>query len=143
MNIKIAILDIDIDYLERLSGVFQQYDELSVSVFTRTESFQQTSELEDFQIVLFNPDIAAQQLVFPQKVMPICLCTQESANRQMYQTIPAVQKYQRISSIYKDVIKNYAGYVKDTESDYCRIFPNRRQRQDDACACNCRKNPKG
>lgn len=118
MNIKIAIIDSDINYLERLSGVLQQYDELSVAVFTKTEAFQQIAEFEDFQIVLFNPDISTQQLVFPQKVMPICLCTQESENRSLYRNIPAVQKYQRISSLYKEVIKNYAGSVKDTEMDY-------------------------
>ena len=54
MNIKIAIIDNDINYLERLSGVLQQYNELSVAVFTRIESFQQTNEFVDFNILLLN-----------------------------------------------------------------------------------------
>lgn len=118
MNIKIAIIDHDIDYLERLSGVLQQYEELSVTVFTRMESFQQAIEFENFQIVVFNPDISAQQLIFSSKVMPVCLCTQETTNRELYPSMPAVQKYQRISSIYKEVIKKYAEHVKDSEMDY-------------------------
>lgn len=118
MNIKIAIIDNDINYLERLSGVLQQYNELSVAVFTRIESFQQTMEFEDFQIVVFNPDISAQQLIFSDKMMPVCLCTEESVNRNLYQNIPIIQKYQRISNIYKQIIKNYAEHVKDSEMDY-------------------------
>ncbi len=125
MNIKIAIIDNDINYLERLSGVLQQYDELIVAVFTKIESFQQTMEFEDFQIIVFNPDISAQQLIFPSKVMPICLCTQESVNRSLYQNIPAVQKYQRISNIYKQIIKNYAEHVKDSEMDYFKAASTR------------------
>lgn len=125
MNIKIAVIDHDINYLERLSGVLQQYDELSVAVFTRMESFQQTMEFEDFQIVVFNPDISEQQLIFPSKVMPVCLCTQESVNRDLYQSIPAVQKYQRISNIYKQIIKNYAEHVKDSEMDFFKAASTR------------------
>ena len=56
MNIKIAIIDNDINYLERLSGVLQQYNELSVAVFTRIESFQQTNEFYDFKILVLKPN---------------------------------------------------------------------------------------
>lgn len=125
MNIKIAIIDSDIDYLKRLSGVLQQYDELTVAVFTKVESFQEMMEFENFQIVVFNPDISKQKLQFPASVMPICLCVQESVNREMYQDTPAVRKYQRISNIYKEVIKNFAGYVKDSEMDYFKASNTR------------------
>lgn len=118
MNIKIAVIDHDINYLERLSGVLQQYEELSVAVFTSMESFQQTIEHENFNIVVFNPNISAQQLIFSSKVMPVCLCTQETVNRSLYPSMPAVQKYQRISNIYKEVLKKYAEHVKDSEMDY-------------------------
>lgn len=125
MNIKIAIIDSDLDYLERLSGVLQQYDELSVAVFTKIESFLEMMEFENFRIVVFNPDISKQKLQFPTSVMPVCLCAQESENKSMYQDIPVVQKYQRISNIYKEIIKNFAGHVKDSEMDYFKAANTR------------------
>lgn len=118
MNIKTAIIDNDVNYLERLSGVMQQYDELSISVFSRIDSFQQAMDLNDFQIVLFNPDISGRPLQFSPKTMPICLCSEETTNKKIYPGVLAIQKFQRISNIYKEIIKNYAEYASDFGMEY-------------------------
>ena len=118
MNIKIAILDSDINYLERLSGVFQQYDELSVSVFTKKDTLEQAMEQNTFQIILFHPDISESQMVFGAGVMPICLCDDETKNRKLYPHAAVIQKYQRISNIYKEILKCYAEYADDNGMDF-------------------------
>ncbi len=118
MNIKIAILDSDINYLERLSGVLQQYDELSVSVFTKKETLEQAMEQNSFQIVLFHPDVSESQINFLSGVMPIGLCDDETKNRKLYPQIPVIQKYQRISNIYKELLKCYAEYADDNGMEF-------------------------
>lgn len=113
MNIKIAILDSDLNYLERLSGVLQQYDEFSVSVFTKEDTLEQAMEQNSFQIVLFHPDVSESQISFPAGVMPIGLCDDETKNRKLYPQMAVIQKYQRISNIYKELLKCYAEYADD------------------------------
>lgn len=118
MNIKIAILDSDINYLERLSGVLQQYDELSVSVFTKKDTLEQAMEQNSFQIVLFHPDVSENQISFPAGVMPIGLCDDETKNRKLYPQMAVIQKYQRISNIYKELLKCYAEYAEDNGMEF-------------------------
>lgn len=120
MNIKIAILDSDINYLERLSGVLQQYDELLVSVFTKKETLEQAMEQNAFQIVLFYPDVSENRICFGEEVMPICLCDDEVKNWKLYPQMAVIQKYQRISSIYKEILKCYAEYADDNGMDFYR-----------------------
>jgi len=118
MNIKIAIVDSDKNYLERLSGVMQQYDELTVSVFSRVDSFQQAIGVNDFHVVLFDPDISEQVFTFSAKTMPVCLFSEETKNLKKYPAMLSILKYQRISNIYKEIIKNYAEYAKDIGAEF-------------------------
>jgi len=120
MNIKIAILDSDMNYLERLSGVLQQYDEFLVSVFTKSETLEQAMEQNAFQIVLFHPDVSNDQLLFKAGVMPICLCDDETINQKLYPQVAVIQKYQRISNIYKEILKCYAAYADNYGMDFFR-----------------------
>ena len=105
MNIRLAIIDSDINYLERLSEVMQQYDEISISIFSTLEYFQKASESNDFQIILFDPDLSEQLLIFQSETVPICLCSEDTKNKIIYAKMPCIQKYQRISNIYKEMIK--------------------------------------
>lgn len=118
MNIKIAILDSDINYLERLSGVLQQYDELLVSVFTKKETLEQAMGQNAFQIVLFYPDVSENRIYFGEEVMPVCLCDDEVKNWKLYPQMAVIQKYQRISNIYKEMLKYYAEYADDNGMDF-------------------------
>lgn len=118
MNIKIAIIDSDLNYLERLSAVLQQYDELEVSVFTKMQAFQEAMENSNYSIALFNPVIFDTQIIFSPNIMPICLWTEECLNGKWYSEMYKVQKYQRISNIYKEIVKNYAHYASDNGMEY-------------------------
>lgn len=118
MNIKIAVVDNDRNYLERLFAILQQYNELTISIYTKADTFREAMDSNNFQIVLFNPDVSDEQLVFPSKTMSICLWSDDCTNITWYPSFPKVQKYQRISNIYKEVIKNYAQYAKDNGTDF-------------------------
>ena len=116
MNISIAIADTDREYVERLSEVLQQYNDLTIRIFTSAEKLKAAMEGNHIDVVLFDPDISGEMLVFPGVKLPMCLYSDESRNRSMYADFAKVAKYQRISNIYKELVREYAdkaGYSAD------------------------------
>lgn len=119
MNITIAIADTDRDYLERLVEVLQEYMDLSISVFTSARMLEQALENKRFDIVLFDPDLASEKVAFFHTKAAICLYSEEAENTALYAECDKVIKYQRISKIYKDLMKVYAdkaGYIPEFDS---------------------------
>lgn len=110
MNISIAIADKDREYAERLSEGLQQYAELTIKRYTSTERLLEAMEVkrEKFDIVLFDPDISQTRLTFANVRLPICLYSDEAENRGLYADFVKVLKYQRISRIYKEIMREYA-----------------------------------
>lgn len=116
MNISIAVADSDRDYIERLSEGLQQYEELTIRVYTSGEKLQAAMDSGHFDIVLFDPDISESKLIFANVGFPVYLYSDEARNRGIYADFAKVVKYQRISSIYKEIIREYAdkaGYSAD------------------------------
>lgn len=116
MNISIAIADADREYAERLSEVLQQYDELTIHIYTNGQKLQDAMEANSFDIVLFDPDVSEQKLNFVNVKLPVCLYSDDAGRRSWYADCAKVMKYQRISNIYKDFIREYAdkaGYSAD------------------------------
>lgn len=119
MNISIAIADLNLEYIERLSEVLQQYEELTIHIYTSGYKLQAAIEKNRFDVVLFDPDISEERLVFPGVKLPICLYSDEAHNRSMYADFAKVVKYQRVSNIYKEIIREYAdkaGYSADFDN---------------------------
>lgn len=116
MNISIAIADLNREYLERLSEVMQQYDELTIHVYTNGQKLKEAMEDKRFDVVLFDPDIAEEKLTFPGIKLPVCLYSDEAQGACKYADFVKVEKYQRVSNIYKEIIREYAekaGYAAD------------------------------
>ena len=116
MNISIAVADSNRDYIERLSEGLQKYEELAIHVYTNGPKLQAAIDSGHFDIVLFDPDISEGRLSFSNVRFPVCLYSDESRNRGIYADFAKVVKYQRISSIYKEIIREYAdraGYCAD------------------------------
>lgn len=108
MNIIIAIADSDREYIERLAEALQQYDELIIHRYTGAQKLQEAMEKKNFDIVLFDPDISEDRLEFPGVKLPICLYSDEARNRNLYAECAKILKYQRISNIYKEFIREFA-----------------------------------
>jgi len=116
MNITIAIADSDRDYVERIAEVLQQYAELTIHVYTNGDRLQAAMESKRFDVVLFDPDISREKLSFANVTFPVCLYSDEAHNRGLYADLAKVEKYQRISNIYKEIVREYAdkaGYSAD------------------------------
>lgn len=116
MNISIAVADSNRDYIERLSEGLQRYEELTIHVYTNGQMLQTAIDAGHFDIVLFDPDISEDRLSFSNVRFPVYLYSDEAHNRGLYVDFTKVVKYQRISSIYKEIIREYAdraGYSAD------------------------------
>ncbi len=111
MNIRMAVADKNRDYAERVSGVLQQYEELTLSVFTNGESLRRAIEENACQIVLFDPDISEEKIHFSDQIMPIALVSDVTQNTGLYDDITKIKKYQRISNIYKEIIRNFSEFA--------------------------------
>ncbi len=116
MNISIAIADLNKEYVERLLEVLQQYDELTIHVYTNWQKLQTAMDGGRFDVVLFDPDICEERLGFSKVKLPVCLYSDEARGAGLYPDTAKVLKYQRISGIYKEMIRAYAekaGYSAD------------------------------
>lgn len=119
MNISIAVADQDSEYRERLAEALGQYGELSVHRFTDVGKFQEAMEEKQFDIALFDPDLSEEKLSFPGVRLPVLLYSDGARQAGWYAEFAKVEKYQRISAIYKELIRMYAekaGY--SAEFDY-------------------------
>lgn len=108
MNISLAVADSDRDYVSRLSEVLQQYKDLSISVFTSGEKLQSAIENDRFDIVLFNPDISEERIRLAGARLGICLYSSDCKNTGLYADCVKILKYQRVSNIYKGILREYA-----------------------------------
>ncbi len=116
MNISIAIVDVNKEYLRRLAEGLEEYEELSVSIYTDIKLLEKTLETKQFDVILFDPDVSEERLSFHNAKVWMALYSEEARNSVMYRDCDKVIKYQRISKLYKDVIKVYsdkAGYIAD------------------------------
>lgn len=119
MNITIAIADTDRTYLERLVEVLQEYTDLSISAFTSVDILEKSLNSKRFDIVLFDPGLCNERIIFYNTKAAICLYSDEAENTALYRECDKILKYQRISKIYKDLIKVYAskaGYIPDFDN---------------------------
>lgn len=108
MNISIAIVDKNREYLDRLVEVLQEYKELTVSLFTSAERLEQVLQTKKIDIVLYDPDICDEEVKFNGCGLGICLYSDEAQNTALYSDAPKVLKYQRVSMLYKEIVKLYA-----------------------------------
>lgn len=108
MNISIAIVDKNREYLDRLVEVLQEYKELTVSLFTSAERLEQVLQTKKIDIVLFDPDVCDEKLDLKGCEMSICLYSDEAKNTALYADAQKVLKYQRVSMLYKEIVKAYA-----------------------------------
>lgn len=108
MNISIAIVDKNREYLDRLVEVLQEYKELTVSMFTSAERLEQVLQTKKIDIVLFDPDVSEAKINLKGCGMGICLYSDEAQNMALYADAQKVLKYQRVSMMYKEILKLYA-----------------------------------
>lgn len=111
MNISIAIADSDKEYGRRLSETLQQYKDLTIHIYTNLDKFQRALREEHFDIVLFDPGFSDQKMEFPGVKLPLCLYSDGATGVGLYPETAKILKYQRISRLYKEMIREFADKV--------------------------------
>ena len=118
MNILLAIADSNKEYLRKISEELQGYSDLMIYVYTSADKLENAMENESFDVVMFDPDLSESRINFSRVKMPICLYSEEAENTSLYKECAHISKYQRISKIYKDMIRAYAekaGYSYESD----------------------------
>ena len=118
MNILLAIADSNKEYLRKISEELQGYSDLTIYVYTSADKLENAMENESFDVVMFDPDLSESRINFSRVKMPICLYSEEAENTSLYKECAHISKYQRISKIYKDMIRAYAekaGYSYESD----------------------------
>ena len=108
MNILLAIADSNKEYLRKISEELQGYSDLTIYVYTSADKLENAMENESFDVVMFDPDLSESKINFLRVKMPICLYSEEAENASLYKECAHISKYQRISKIYKEMIRAYA-----------------------------------
>ncbi|MBR6308605.1 MAG: AAA family ATPase [Lachnospiraceae bacterium] len=115
MIISVAIVDKDREYAERLRGGLEAYSGLNLSLFSSGEKFQKALEKNKYDIVFFDPDCSEDTLHFGTVKLPVCLCSVASDKVNFYgDNVLKIEKYQRISTIYKKAMGEYSVRVPNT-----------------------------
>ena len=108
MIIKMAIADTNEEYLERLLSIFEEYEELNLSVYTEKYALETALLSKKFDIVLFDASLYDGQTALNRSSLAILLMDESKGVPENCRELPKVNKYQRISRIYQQILSLYA-----------------------------------
>ena len=108
MKIKLLIASDDKDYTDHLSKVLlKNYtDEVIVSICSSLERFNEVLNEQTYDVVLMEASFSVNPII-DNIVLPLILWS-EDTNTGNSDNFVGVRKYQRISSIFTDILENYA-----------------------------------
>ena len=102
-TIKLAIVDADSVYAERLATGISQYPEFEISTFFDTDKFEEIVARKNYDVVLFS-DALNMNLGIGRKIVFIPLMEEQGTISSQYSKLEGIYKYQRVSSIYRDIL---------------------------------------
>ena len=103
MLLKLAIADTNMDYLDRLTAVLEEYPDLRVSIYSDPEILADAISAGSFQALLLDPSMYLPNMALDSLPVVIML---EGETRIPYSCaeFPKTAKYQRISRIYQSIL---------------------------------------
>lgn len=119
MIIRIGIVDRDEEYVSRLADVLQDYDGVELYTFTDATSLESNLDNAKLDVVLFSDDMYYAGME-KQSRLSIVLLEETGETRSELADYAKVQKYQRISNIYKYIIEQYASIAGITSDGTVR-----------------------
>lgn len=128
MKIKIAIADTNETYARRLFEALQRQENLSLSVFTDKKRMESDLSSTRYDIILFDYSMYSGDGIFKNAKLSVLLYDEEAEQPYIGAgKYKVVKKYQRGSSIYKEVIGLYSEFVSDSvffgrSGEQCRVL---------------------
>ena len=102
-TIKLAIVDADSVYAERLAEGISQYPEYEISTFFDLDKFEDILSKKNYDVVLFS-DALDLDTNISKKIVFIPLLEEQGIVRNEYASLGGVYKYQRVSAIYREIL---------------------------------------
>lgn len=116
MILKLGIADSNKDYVARIGKVLSGYDEVEIYSYTDKANLPELLASVKLDVLLISPDMYFADCDSFVK-LPIILVDESGTVDPELAQIGKVQKYQRISNVYKSVIEQYASVSGVTGSD--------------------------
>lgn len=115
MKIRVAIVDSDTKFVNRLAKVFQQKyaDKISLSVFSNKDTMYQGISESQAKLVLFEQSEGIEENKLPDGVIAGYLGTVPDADE--INGFPVIYKYQKVEELYKMMLNLYAESVSDVK----------------------------
>lgn len=113
MLVRIAVADGNEEYLNRLVSVLEEYTDLTLSVYTDRSSLETALVSRTFDILLFDSDLYDGQTVLKKNSLAVMLLDEDKVVPAACQNFHKINKYQRISSIYKKILELYSEICQD------------------------------
>lgn len=116
MVIRMAIADSHEEYVQRLLSVLEEYEDLSLFVYTDKKALETGLISKKFDIVLFNAALCDEQLAISNAGVAIVLLDESADLPEYFREFPKINKYQRISRIYQQILEFYSTVCGNTEN---------------------------
>ncbi|MCI9632199.1 MAG: hypothetical protein HFH18_02970 [Ruminococcus sp.] len=115
MKIKVAVLDHDIEFMDRLAKIFQQKyaDRISLSLFSNEDTLYEGLKTFHADIVLFDEFIQIKEECIPDGVTAGYFSAIPDVDE--IGGIPAICRYQKAEMIYKMILGLYAENLSDVK----------------------------
>lgn len=113
MMIKMAIADTNEEYLQRLLNVFEENEELNLSIYTDKYALENALISKKFDIILFDASFYDGQAALSRSGQAILLMDESIGVPEECRDLPKINKYQRISKIYQQILDYYSRICAD------------------------------
>ena len=115
MKIRVAVLDFDMEFLNRLTKIFQRKyaDRISLSIYTNEDTSYQNLNDNPVDLVLFEQTVKIKIEKMPDGITAGYLSTMPEAD--MIDGVPAICKYQKAEELYRMMLNLYAEKVSDVK----------------------------
>lgn len=113
MQVRIAVADKNKEYMDRLVSVLEEYKDLTLSVYTDAGSLETALVSRTFDILLFDSDLYDGKTALKKNTLAVMLLDDDKTVPTGCRSCHKINKYQRISSIYKQILELYSEVCQD------------------------------
>lgn len=111
--IRIVLADPNMEYLTRLENVLANYKDLAISIYTDKAALENALRSKKIDILLFESSIYDGQVSLGKDTLAIMLYDVEEAIPDSCKEFKKVNKYQRIGTIYQQVMYEFSEYARN------------------------------
>ena len=117
MLLRVAVADTDQNYIKKLAAGFMDYLDIHLSVYTDSVSLNRALQEKKTDVLLFSENICKNDTDISAAKLPILLLADTEIADKKFAELKRINKYQRISSIYKKILSYFSEIADISEQD--------------------------